>query len=69
MQSTIEIIVIKPFATAEVAYGVGLRVHVPSLTAIKYIAAGLAKRAVEIETPERPLRLRKATKGAERADD
>ncbi len=46
-----------------------MRVRLPLSEAIKYIDAGLAKRDLKIETPERPLRLRKAVKGADRADD
>lgn len=69
MEPSTEIIVLRAFATADAAYGEGMRVRLPLATAMKYIAAGLAKRAVEIETPERPLRLRKAVKGADRADD
>jgi hypothetical protein len=69
MDAAIDIIILKPFAVADRAYGEGMRVQVPHAEAIKYIAAGLAKRDVKIETPERPLRLRKAVKGADRADD
>jgi len=68
MEPAIEIIILRPFAVAAAAYGEGMRVRVPHPQAIKYIEAGLAKRAVEIETPERP-RLRKAVKGADRAND
>jgi hypothetical protein len=69
MDQAIDIIILRAFAVPDRAYGEGMRVRLPLSEAIKYIDAGLAKRDLKIETPERPLRLRKAVKGADRADD